>query len=371
MTTILQELSREARPSSGEVRFEGGRMAWTSTQLEAHLGVAGSFVLREGEPIFVQLSRSGQGRRSTVHLRLRNGRGDKAFLCASTRAERVSDLPVQDTGGASVPEKALLQVLDALRVLGAEVADAPAVVAQHTAPESDSMGELEVLAAQETERQQREAQRIEKKRAAEQERAASDEPDEVLVSSLQVVPMTPLFVVLVFAFPFLGLMFLEHPWMSWVPGWVKGISLFAGFFLAFLSGFLLIERLERVLYRFELKRLHKLGVPMDMASYTRAMSKKQGSAKLKVRVKFEKPVPRDKESLVRNAVRGALKEPKARFEGDDLMIVSPRLQCSSSHKGNTSYANDKLHRWWRRCAKRAIPPIQAQYPIDTITFFTE
>lgn len=89
------------------------------------------------------------------------------------------------------------------------------------------------------------------------------------------------------------------------------------------------------------------------------------TAQLVVEAEFKEPLPLERLETLRAAAVGALRGASAAFDGDRLCIVSPPLKTAFSGRTST-YDNVRLHRWFRRCAERALRPIHEAHALARI-----
>jgi hypothetical protein len=122
----------------------------------------------------------------------------------------------------------------------------------------------------------------------------------------------------------------------------------------------------RVTYgRFE-RWLSSLPFAFDGGSYRNVLSRQKSYVVVTMHVHFASPVDPSALSLVRDAVKGAMKETEAHFSGSGLVITSPSIQCKFHIEDVEYHENRKLHLWVRRCIDRALRVIHASYPIRAV-----
>ena len=146
-----------------------------------------------------------------------------------------------------------------------------------------------------------------------------------------------------------------------------GLALFVLYFLGHVFGFVaLCGWIARIEARHERRRLAALPIPIDLDGYRRVMGTAQAEKVLEVRVTFATDHPDPDRQTIAAAARAGRRVASAGWSSDELVIRS-RPIVTSFHSKKASWNNNvKVHRWFRRLARKTLVPITRAYPMASV-----
>ncbi len=110
---------------------------------------------------------------------------------------------------------------------------------------------------------------------------------------------------------------------------------------------------------------------IQIEAYERGLGSRRNKTTVNIEVIFEAEVPSERQSVLADAVLGAMGDGDARFKDGKLVIRSPRLDTSRKHQSQRSasrtvHDNGPAHSWFHQCIEHALERIHSEHAIARV-----